>query len=155
MAAFKRQLATLRDKIASVDTDIEQYRVVTQNLKRGASTCFLGCSIYSNMPTEKNKERATLRTHASQLEELSACEDLLGFMIEGVEKDQLLVRFTKLDASDPEREATFVIDVGGEFFRGTQARFYAYGHSLTLHSDYMFPTATIYVFSSEQPQRKS
>ncbi|KAF5318597.1 hypothetical protein D9619_010754 [Psilocybe cf. subviscida] len=100
VAAFKRQLATLRDKIASVDTDIEQYRVVTQNLKR-----------------EKNKERATLRTHASQLEELSACEDLLGFMIEGVEKDQLLVRFTKLDASDPEREATFVIDVGGEFFR--------------------------------------
>jgi len=35
VAGFKRQLATLRDKIASVDTDIEQYRALAQNLHRG------------------------------------------------------------------------------------------------------------------------
>lgn len=38
VAAFKRQLATLRDKIASVETDIEQYRALIQNLRRGEST---------------------------------------------------------------------------------------------------------------------
>jgi kinetochore protein Spc25 len=35
VAGLKRQLATLRDKIASVDTDIEQYRALAQNLHRG------------------------------------------------------------------------------------------------------------------------
>lgn len=35
VASFKRQLATIREKCTSVDTDIEQYRALTQNLRRG------------------------------------------------------------------------------------------------------------------------
>lgn len=35
VAAFKRQLASLRDKCSSIDSEIEQYRVITENLRRG------------------------------------------------------------------------------------------------------------------------
>ena len=34
-AAFKRQLASLRDQCASIDVDIEEYQAITQNLRRG------------------------------------------------------------------------------------------------------------------------
>ena len=36
-AAFKRQLASLRDQCTSIDVDIEEYRVITHNLRRGTS----------------------------------------------------------------------------------------------------------------------
>ena len=35
VAAFKRQLAALKDKAASAEADIEQYRAIVQNLRRG------------------------------------------------------------------------------------------------------------------------
>lgn len=41
VAAFKRQLASLKDKVASVEADIEQYRVLVQDLRRG--TCTFHC----------------------------------------------------------------------------------------------------------------
>lgn len=41
VAGLKRQLFTLRDKISSVDTDIEQYRALAQNLHRGTPRPFL------------------------------------------------------------------------------------------------------------------
>lgn len=37
VAAYKRQLASLREKVASIDMEIEQYRAITANLRRG--TC--------------------------------------------------------------------------------------------------------------------
>ena len=36
-AAFKRQLASLRDHCSSIDADIEEYKAITQNLQRGTS----------------------------------------------------------------------------------------------------------------------
>ncbi|PPQ66948.1 hypothetical protein CVT26_009979 [Gymnopilus dilepis] len=101
VAAFKRQLNTLRDKIASVDVDIEQYRVLTQNLRR-----------------EKNKERSTLSSYNSHVfPELRSCEERLSCAIEGVEKDRLLVRFSRIDPAEPEKEASFVIDIASETFK--------------------------------------
>lgn len=35
VAVYKRQLATLREKCASIDVEIEQYRAITANLRRG------------------------------------------------------------------------------------------------------------------------
>jgi kinetochore protein Spc25 len=35
VAAYKRQLASLREKCASIDVEIEQYRAITANLRRG------------------------------------------------------------------------------------------------------------------------
>jgi uncharacterized protein YlxW (UPF0749 family) len=35
VATYKRQLASLREKVASIDVEIEQYRAITANLRRG------------------------------------------------------------------------------------------------------------------------
>jgi kinetochore protein Spc25, fungi type len=37
VAAYKRQLASLGERVASIDVEIEQYRAITANLRRGAS----------------------------------------------------------------------------------------------------------------------
>jgi kinetochore protein Spc25 len=37
VATYKRQLASLREKVASIDVEIEQYRAITANLRRGVS----------------------------------------------------------------------------------------------------------------------
>ena len=50
---------------------------------------------------------------------MDSCERRLAWAIEGVEKDRLLIRYFKIDPSDPEREASFVIDIGGDNFKGT------------------------------------
>ncbi|KAF8899825.1 chromosome segregation protein Spc25-domain-containing protein [Gymnopilus junonius] len=101
VASFKRQLGGLREKIASVEADIEQYRALTQNLRR-----------------EKNKERSTLSSYNSHVfPELRSCEERLSCAIEGVEKDRLLVRFSRLDPTEPQKEASFVIDLASETFK--------------------------------------
>ncbi|KAF5314111.1 hypothetical protein D9611_006925 [Ephemerocybe angulata] len=101
VAAFKRQLASLRDKCSSIDSEIEQYRVITENLRR-----------------EKNKERSILRKNASRVNpDLKFCEENLGFSMEGIENDQLFVRFWRLDPTDPERDASLVLDVSSTSYR--------------------------------------
>ncbi|KJA26937.1 hypothetical protein HYPSUDRAFT_36107 [Hypholoma sublateritium FD-334 SS-4] len=101
VAAFKRQLVTLGDKIATLDVDIQHYRALTENLRR-----------------EKNKERSTLSSFASHVAPQSqSCEKFLACTIEGVEKDRLLARFSHLDPSDPEREASFVLDLSTEAYK--------------------------------------
>ncbi|KAF6765916.1 chromosome segregation protein Spc25-domain-containing protein [Ephemerocybe angulata] len=101
VAAFKRQLASLRDKCSSIDSEIEQYRVITENLRR-----------------EKNKERSILRKNASRVNpDLKFCEENLGFSMEGIENDRLFVRFWRLDPTDPERDASLVLDVSSTSYR--------------------------------------
>jgi len=39
-------------------------------------------------------------------------------VIEGIEKDRLLVRFWKTDRSDGDREVSFVVDVSSEVYKG-------------------------------------
>ena len=36
VAAFKRQLANLRDRCSAIEAETEQYRAITANLRRGA-----------------------------------------------------------------------------------------------------------------------
>jgi kinetochore protein Spc25 len=38
VAAFKRQLASLKDKLTCVEADVEHYRTIVQNLRRGPSS---------------------------------------------------------------------------------------------------------------------
>jgi kinetochore protein Spc25 len=38
VAAFKRQLASLKDKLTSVEADVEHYHTIVQNLRRGPSS---------------------------------------------------------------------------------------------------------------------
>ena len=69
---------------------------------------------------EKNKERSTLSSFASHVSpQAQSCEKFLACTIEGVEKDRLLARFSHLDPSDPDREATFVLDLSTEVYKGT------------------------------------
>jgi kinetochore protein Spc25, fungi type len=50
--------------------------------------------------------------------ELRVCEFLLKCKVEGIEKDQLLVRFSHIDEADPRREFSFVLDVGVTVYKG-------------------------------------
>ncbi|KAF8439455.1 chromosome segregation protein Spc25-domain-containing protein [Boletus edulis BED1] len=95
LAALKRQLTSIRDTCATLDSEIEQYRTDVSNLQR-----------------EKNSERDILNEHATRLEpELAACESWLQCNIEGIEADQLLIRFSHVDEANPDREFSFVLDV--------------------------------------------
>lgn len=70
--------------------------------------------------TDKQKEQATLASFGSRVTPtVDILQSKLGCVIEGVEKDQILVRFTLIDKTDPEREFTFVLDVSGSSYRGT------------------------------------
>ncbi|KDQ54998.1 hypothetical protein JAAARDRAFT_134528 [Jaapia argillacea MUCL 33604] len=101
VAALRRQLASIREQCALVDVEVEQYRTLTSNLRR-----------------EKSKERSILDSHATRLSpELGACEIPLQCIIEGIDKDRLLFRFSHIDSSDLSREFSFVIDVSSRVYR--------------------------------------
>lgn len=118
VAAYKRQLASLREKCASIDVEIDQYRAVTANIRRGVYSSCLYASL-ADYSAEKNKERSTLNAHASSASpELKSCEHRLRCVVEGIEKDQLLVRFSHIDKYDLDREFTFVLDVSVRSYRG-------------------------------------
>ncbi|KAJ7104245.1 chromosome segregation protein Spc25-domain-containing protein [Mycena belliarum] len=101
VAAFKRQLATLRDRCAAIDSQVEHYRAIAGNLER-----------------EKRKEREHLSSLASHsASEADALQSRLSCVVEGVDKDQLLVRMSNIDPSDHGREFTFVLDVSGNSYK--------------------------------------
>lgn len=50
--------------------------------------------------------------------ELIACQTGLRCIVEGVGKDQLLIRFSHIDPSDSRREASFVLDVSARSYKG-------------------------------------
>jgi kinetochore protein Spc25 len=156
VAAYKRQLASLREKVASIDVEIEQYRAITANLRRGTFLALFLLNPTRDMhTTEKNKERSTLNAHAAYASpELKTCEHRLHCVVEGIEKDQLLVRFSHVDKSYLEREFSFVLDVSLRAYRGAWLRFVP---SLVLDADVgcrwivvltstpLLPTLPIYV----------
>ncbi|KAG6855706.1 hypothetical protein H0H87_011831 [Tephrocybe sp. NHM501043] len=95
VAALKRQLAALREKSAAIESDIEQYKAITDNLRR-----------------ERASERSTLLKHASSISpEVSALEAALGCSLEGIENGHLLLRFFHLSRASPELECSLVFDV--------------------------------------------
>ncbi|KAJ6544761.1 chromosome segregation protein Spc25-domain-containing protein [Mycena vulgaris] len=101
VAAFKRQLATLRDRCAAIDSQIEHYRAIAANLDR-----------------EKRKEREHLSFLAAcSISDADALQSRLSCVVEGVAKDQLLVRMANIDPVDPDREFTFVLDVSGSSYK--------------------------------------
>ncbi|KAE9407791.1 hypothetical protein BT96DRAFT_954386 [Gymnopus androsaceus JB14] len=66
----------------------------------------------------KGKERSTLNTHASWVTpELHAFENILACHVEGMQKEQLLIRFKCVDISDLNRDFCFILDVSGQNYR--------------------------------------
>ncbi|TDL22141.1 hypothetical protein BD410DRAFT_770657 [Rickenella mellea] len=101
VSELKRQFNSLKEKCASVDVEIEQYRRDIAALRR-----------------EKEKEKAILAGHAAKMSpELQACEQWLRCVVEGVDKDKLLVRFTHIDESAPDRDFCIVIDVSSRTYK--------------------------------------
>ncbi|KZT68804.1 hypothetical protein DAEQUDRAFT_711278 [Daedalea quercina L-15889] len=101
VAAFKRQLAVSREKCSSVETEIEQQRAIAANLQR-----------------ERNREQNLLNSHAARTApELLESEAKLQCIIEGIEKDRLLVRFFGLNPGSTEKECSLVIDVSSRSYK--------------------------------------
>ncbi|KAN0101079.1 Chromosome segregation protein Spc25 domain containing protein [Tylopilus felleus] len=95
LATLQRQVASIREASTAIDSEIEQYRALVSNLQR-----------------EKDAERDILNEYAAQLEpELAACESWLKCNIEGIEADQLLIRFSHIEEANVDREFSFVLDV--------------------------------------------
>jgi kinetochore protein Spc25 len=127
VAALKRQLASIRETCVAIDSEIEQYRAAVSNLQRGAVRSTLHAT-YIHEPTyiEKDAERDILNKHAAQLEpELAVCESWLKCNIEGIEADQLLIRFSHIDEGNIDREFSFVLDVSTPSYNGEFSLVYA------------------------------
>lgn len=110
----------MRETCAAIDSEIEQYRAVVSNLQRGTVLSFLH-GTHTNSPTnlEKDAERNILNEHAAQLEpELAVCESWLKCNIEGIEADQLLIRFSHIDEGNVDGEFSFVLDVSTPSYNG-------------------------------------
>jgi len=101
VAVLKRRLGSIKEKCASVDAEIEQYRSIVATLER-----------------EKEREENLLRSRAREVNyKLRACEDMLHGVIEGIADDQILIRFTHIDPSDLDREFSVVIDVSSRTYK--------------------------------------
>ena len=103
---------------------------------------------------EKDKERSTLNAHSAYASpELKTCEHRLRCIVEGIEKDQLLVRYSHIDKLDSEREFSFVLDVSSRAYRGAWLRCdfidyyadHACGWIIVLTSTPLLPTLPIYI----------
>ncbi|KAJ3720260.1 chromosome segregation protein Spc25-domain-containing protein [Lentinula guzmanii] len=104
VAAFRRQIASLHERSATMQAQIDEYRALIGSLKTAV--------------IDKGKERSTLNAHASRVvPELHAFERLLACAIEGMEKEQLLISFRCVDISDPDREFSFILDVSGPNYK--------------------------------------
>ncbi|KAF8639392.1 hypothetical protein AX17_001517, partial [Amanita inopinata Kibby_2008] len=100
VAGFKRQLSSLRDRCTEINAEIDQYRAIVASMRR-----------------EKNKECSTLTTYASRTApDLAVCEKYLSCVFEGIEKDQLLIRFYGLNFAT-EQECSFVFDVSSSVYK--------------------------------------
>ncbi|EGN94052.1 hypothetical protein SERLA73DRAFT_188610 [Serpula lacrymans var. lacrymans S7.3] len=103
IAALRRQLGHLRERCAAIDVEIQQFRAATANMRR-----------------EKENECKTLTSFATQVPpELSTCERRLQCVIEGIERDHLLIRFSHVDQRNPDKEFSFVLDLSCSIYKVT------------------------------------
>ncbi|KAH9949461.1 chromosome segregation protein Spc25-domain-containing protein [Amylocystis lapponica] len=101
VAAFRRQLASIKEKCSSLDVEMEQHRVVAANMRR-----------------ERNREQTVLQTHAAHITpELVDCESKLQCLVEGIDRDKILVSFPRLDATDLNHDFSLVIDVSNHSYK--------------------------------------
>ncbi|KAJ7494643.1 hypothetical protein B0H11DRAFT_911011 [Mycena galericulata] len=99
---FNKQLSTLRDRCAAIDSQIEHYRAIAANLQR-----------------EKKKERDHLDSLAARsTSEVKFLESRLACVVQAVtpNEDKMLVRMSNIDPSYPDRPFSFVLDVSGSSY---------------------------------------
>ena len=116
--------------------------------------CNPKCPVIDLSFSEKNKERATLSSYASQLSpELRSCEHWLACRIEGLQQDRLLIRFSEIDPTDLERDASFVLDMSSQNFKGLSSlpRQLSPNISLMLYSDNGLTASAIHGNTRQHP----
>ncbi|KAL5485923.1 SPC25 [Sanghuangporus weigelae] len=95
VSELKRQFASIKEKCASVDAEIEQYTDEVNKLRK-----------------DKQKDVSVLDTWASIVRrEVRDMEERLQFDLEGVGQDKVLLRFLRIDPVELQREFSIVIDV--------------------------------------------
>ncbi|KAI5122527.1 hypothetical protein M0805_005254 [Coniferiporia weirii] len=101
VAELKRQFASIKEKCASVDVEIDQYTAEVNTLRK-----------------DKHKDMTILDTHASRVSpELRDCENRLQFVMEGVGQDKLLFRFMNIDPAESQREFSIVVDASSRLYK--------------------------------------
>lgn len=100
VSALNHKLTSIRERCAAIDAEIEQYRAITSNLQR-----------------ERQREENILCNHAAEVAAVfAAYQSCLCCHIEGIEADQLLIRFSHVDEANPDREFSFVLDVSAPLY---------------------------------------
>lgn len=109
---YGKNVPPSKQKLNNIARSLQTYEEVSDY-----TTSYIAAVLTTH--TEKNKERLTLNTQSARVSpELSALEQRLSCIIEGIEKDQLLIRFSQVDPSEPEREFSLVIDVSNQTYKG-------------------------------------
>ncbi len=71
---------------------------------------------------ERNREHSILNDYASRVSpELEEFQKYLKCTIEGIGRDQILVRFTHVDPSDSSREFSLVLDISDSAYKGVSS----------------------------------
>ncbi|KIY51120.1 hypothetical protein FISHEDRAFT_37862 [Fistulina hepatica ATCC 64428] len=128
VADLKRQLAAFRDRLQSVQEEIERYNASNAELRR-----------------EKDKERDILIANAATLSpQCDICERRFSFRIRGVEAGRLMVCFWNIQQSDPTRECSVIIDLSGPLYKVPMSS--PMLPNLPLYLDQLNGTRDIYTF---------
>ena len=105
---------------------------------------------------ERNRERSILETYASRtVPELVESERRLQCYIEGIEKDNILVRFTHIDKTNLDREFSVVIDVSNNVYKGEPLIVIFLLPILTCYSAYHVPCSSYASDSLGRVERNS
>jgi len=119
VSALRRQVASHREEVATLDAEIEQYRARIANLRKGRFPPPTSMVPHPSPLLEREMEKKTLATNAALLSaELRACERALGFVLEGVGLDQLLIRYSLKAGDNSRHEVSFVLDVSSTSYKG-------------------------------------
>jgi kinetochore protein Spc25 len=96
---------------------------------------------------QKRTKNAQPYTHASHLFlELQSCEHQLAWTLEAVQLYGFLIRSFALDPADPQRDASFVLDVSSQNYKGKswiELRGFVLTLFLLILSDYGFAAFTV------------
>ncbi|KAF7292889.1 Cleavage and polyadenylation specific protein [Mycena indigotica] len=101
VADYRRQLATLEDKCAAIEAQIEQYRAIKENLER----------------IKKNENDNLLASAAGVSSQTLQVEERLGCVVEGCGNDQLVIHMLRIDPDNPDREFSLDLDLSTDLYQ--------------------------------------
>ncbi|KAE8542569.1 hypothetical protein D1P53_001349 [Cryptococcus gattii VGV] len=107
LSHLQSSLTKIKEKSSILDTELQSERKEV-----------------TAMQVEKERQTNVLNDmRGKDTTELKQLEEALGWKVEGIKQDQLLMRFTLIDPEDPAREFSIIVDVSKQDYSGiTQLR---------------------------------